>query len=632
MTDLSKLNPQQKDAVLKSIDHNVVLLAGAGSGKTATIVTRTQYLINDLGVSPSNIMLITFTNKAAGEIRDRVAKVCPDAHKMWIGTFHRICARIIRMFGDRLGIQNFSILDPTDAKKIIFDILEARGLEANRYAVNEIMARISAFKNDLVKPAKALSDPNVKQLHASIYQEYQNICWRRKSFDFDDIIIYAILLLNSYADIADWVHTNIKYVTADEAQDTNSSQFVLLKLLAGDNNIMLVGDVNQSIYAFRNAKPQYLEHFANTHPNAIKLKLEQNYRSTRTIIDAANAVVNRNKFGTKLQMFCENGQGVPIQCLEAPDSQLEAKWVVSEIIASKRPPSDFAIIYRANRQSRLLEEELTTAGVAYTIFGSQSFYSRKEVRDMLAYCKVVVNPTDVESFRRILKTVKGVGKVTVENIINYATINGIDFHHAIDAYIQNNGVRSNLVANRLIIISNVLKRQYISCSNIIETVLTYTDYRNDIAAVQSEETAEKLEILDEFRIMLNSVETKSPDASMADIIDQLSMLSDAKGAEKDNLNAVKLMTAHASKGLEFPVVFIVGAEEGSFPHVNAIRSTDDDAIEEERRLFYVAMTRAKERLYITRASMKANGTGEKSYARESRFLKEIPKSLKIKAF
>lgn len=628
MTDLTTLNDQQRNAVLESINHNVVLMAGAGSGKTATLVKRTQYLIDDMGVNPENIMLITFTNKAATEIRERMMAVSDQAYKMWIGTFHKICSRIIRMFGERLNIQNFTILDTKDAKEIIKKILDDRGVEHTNFLIKEIASRISSYKNELIKPAKVLADGIEKQLFADVYQEYQNICWQRKSFDFDDLIIYAILLLSSYQEVADWVHDNIKYLMVDETQDTNSSQFLLINLIAGNNNVMCVGDTNQSIYAFRNAKPQYLERFANTHPNTVKLKLEQNYRSTKTIINAANHVVGYNNFGTKLQMFCANKQGDLIQTFEAADPYAEARWIAAEILTSGKDLSDFAIIYRANFQSRIIEEEFTKAGIGYTVFGSQSFYSRKEVKDLIAWCKAVINPNDVDAFKRVLKTTKGIGDVTVNKIVDYGTQNRMDFHHCI----SNVGI-GGVQGRRLFIIDSILNQQYKCCSDIVKDILLLTEYKTDIAAIQSEEAVEKIAIIDEFVEMLESMETNNPQDSMSEIIDQVSMLSDAKGAEKEQLQAVKLMTAHASKGLEFPVVFIIGAEEGVFPHSNAIDSNTKDAIEEERRLFYVAMTRAKDRLYVTRAAKKNAGKeGGFIMSKPSRFLREIPADLKEEAF
>lgn len=632
MTDLTTLNDQQRHAVLESINHNVVLMAAAGSGKTATLVKRTQYLINDLGVQPENIMLVTFTNKAAAEITARVSSVNDRAYKMWIGTFHRICTRLMRMFGQKLNIQKFTIMDTKESKALIKEILTDRGVEYSAYMVNELVGKISEYKNNLIKPARVLMDPNEKRLYADVYQEYQNISWRRKSFDFDDLIIYTILLLSSYPDVSQWVHDNFKYIMVDETQDTNSAQFQLIKLLIGDNNIMMVGDSNQSIYAFRNAKPQYLENFASTHPNTVKLKLEQNYRSTKTIIEAANQMINHNMFGTKVQMFCANEQGEKIQVFESMDAYDEARWIASEILMNpNKPLSDYAIIYRANYQSRILEEEFTKNGIGYTIFGSQSFYSRKEVRDLLAYCKLNLNEYDIDSFKRILGTLKGVGKVTIDNIITNAQDNCITFHDAIDSYISTAKV-SAAVRQRLEAVSTIVNSTYNTCSDLIEDTLFLTEYKSEIASANNEDSVERLAIIDEFVEMLHNMEVNHPNDTMAEIIDQVSLLSDTKGAEKENLNAVKLMTAHASKGLEFDTVFVVGAEEGTFPHANSLQTGTDDAIEEERRLFYVAMTRAKKKLYITHSRQKKSSDGGIQAARQSRFLFEIPRNLTEDAF
>jgi DNA helicase-2/ATP-dependent DNA helicase PcrA len=383
-TDLSSLNEQQKNAVMQSIDHNVVLLAGAGSGKTFTLVKRTEYLINDLNVNPENIMLVTFTNKAANEIRERMSKLSPDAYKMWIGTFHRICTRLLRKFGKYLNINSFTIIDTKDARKVIKRFMAEEGLNNEISDVKACQATISKFKNELVKKDVAKEDPSVPNELANVYAKYMDYCWKNKSFDFDDLITYTILLL-SYKEVSDWVHDNIKYIMVDECQDTNSAQFVLIKLLRGDNNTLLVGDVNQSIYAFRNAKPKYLDNFADVTPNTLKLKLEQNYRSTRNIINAANEVIKNNKFGTKINMFCDNEDGNLIQLYESENSFKEAEWVVSDIVTKhdyrNKDFSDFAIIYRANFQSRLFEENFAKLGIPYVVFGSGSFYSRKEVRE-----------------------------------------------------------------------------------------------------------------------------------------------------------------------------------------------------------------------------------------------------------
>lgn len=631
LTDLSGLNAQQKEAVLLSTDHNIVLLAGAGSGKSFTLVKRTEYLITDLGVDPSSIMLVTFTNKAANEIKERISKVTNDANKMWIGTFHRICTRLLRQFGDHLGINSFSIIDTKDCRKIIKDSLVRLGEDDSIMNVKAYQTKISEFKNNLVGKEAVRNDDTISNTLKTVYEEYVDYCWKHKTFDFDDLITYTILLLSSFKDVSNWVHNNIKYIMVDECQDTNSAQFVLIKLLRGENNTVLVGDVNQSIYGFRNARPQYLENFANTTSNTMRLRLEQNYRSTKNIINAANNVVKYNSFGTKLEMFCDNEEGAKVQLYKANNSFTEAEWVISEILTThnyvNKDYSDFAIIYRANFQSRLFEEALTKCGIPYVVFGSGSFYSRKEVKDLLAFCKCVVNPFDTDSFRRALSTFKGVGNKTIETIIENANTNRITLKSALEDY-MNNSARPNIKPS-LSQMYTVLDRGYSKCTDIIDNVFLCTRYRDSMAIINTDEARDSVQIMDEFKDMIQSIEERETEQTISEMLDEISLLTDAKGDQKVNTNAVKLMTAHASKGLEFDTVFIVGAEEGLFPHANAIGTGNIFDIEEERRLFYVAMTRAEKRLYITNAKNKRNNN--ESVFRPvsaSRFIDEIPESLK----
>lgn len=631
LTDLSGLNAQQKEAVLLSTDHNIVLLAGAGSGKSFTLVKRTEYLITDLGVDPSSIMLVTFTNKAANEIKERISKVTNDANKMWIGTFHRICTRLLRQFGDHLGINSFSIIDTKDCRKIIKDSLVRLGEDDSIMNVKAYQTKISEFKNNLVGKEAVRNDDTISNTLKTVYEEYVDYCWKHKTFDFDDLITYTILLLSSFKDVSNWVHNNIQYIMVDECQDTNSAQFVLIKLLRGENNTVLVGDVNQSIYGFRNARPQYLENFANTTSNTMRLRLEQNYRSTKNIINAANNVVKYNSFGTKLEMFCDNEEGAKVQLYKANNSFTEAEWVISEILTThnyvNKDYSDFAIIYRANFQSRLFEEALTKCGIPYVVFGSGSFYSRKEVKDLLAFCKCVVNPFDTDSFRRALSTFKGVGNKTIETIIENANTNRITLKSALEDY-MNNSARPNIKPS-LSQMYTVLDRGYSKCTDIIDNVFLCTRYRDSMAIINTDEARDSVQIMDEFKDMIQSIEERETEQTISEMLDEISLLTDAKGDQKVNTNAVKLMTAHASKGLEFDTVFIVGAEEGLFPHANAIGTGNIFDIEEERRLFYVAMTRAEKRLYITNAKNKRNNN--ESVFRPvsaSRFIDEIPESLK----
>ena len=483
------------------------------------------------------------------------------------------------------------------------------------------------MKNEVIKPSVAITYGEEKSF-AEVYQEYQNKLWRAKTFDFDDLIIYTILLL-SIDEVKQYVHDNIHYVMVDEMQDSNKAQFMLINLIAQDNNVMMIGDVNQSIYGFRNARPELLNDFVNTHANTVQLKLEQNYRSTKTIIDAANEVVNNNSFGTKLKMFCDNERGQKIQTYHARNPYEEAQWVLSEIIADRQMTgknySDYAIIYRANYQSRIIEDHFTREGIPYVVFGATSFYARKETRDLLAFCKTVSNPMDVEAFTRVLGTLKGVGKQTCENI---AALDR-DTHVALNMFLANPISRvSTGSMNALRNLAKILNASYKKCSDVISDVLYLTDYRKKFTLLKGDDAAESIEIIDEFVDMINAMEEDDPTLKMEDMIDKISLLSDAKGEEKSKQNAVKLMTAHASKGLEFNTVFVIGCEEGSFPHINSIQSENPkDSIEEERRLFYVAMTRAEKKLYITLSDAKMKKDVGIVPLKESRFVGEIPEEL-----
>ena len=643
-TDLSNMNPQQKTAILESIDSNVVLLAAAGSGKTHTIVKRTEYLFDDLNVNPENVVMITFTNKAASEITERVAKINPNAYKMWIGTFHNICTRILRRHGHCMGINYFSIMDDKESKGMLKDICTGLGREYSVQSIKDIKRKISGYKSNLIKPEKVLteycSDGKEDIIVATAYRDYQNRCWQRKSFDFDDLIIYTIMLLSSYPEIRKWVADNIKYVMVDESQDTSTDQYQLIRLLAGQNNLMMVGDINQSIYKFRNARPEYLNDFCRLYPQAKLLKLEVNYRSTGNIIAAANAVINNNSFGEKINMTTDKGPGdkIGIKYLDGfipntNNEMAEAMWIASEISLlvgnKKKSYEDFAIIYRTNMQSKDLEKVFVQCGIPYTIIGSGSFWSSKEMRDILAFCKAALNPKDIVAFKRILGTIKGVGKTTVEKIIGYMENNNLNACDVLTHISLNNPTLYRVSVNsqtELFKLNTLLNRGFTLCSEIANYVINNTAYADDLRFSNSEEAQEKLEIINETLNAFMQFEKNGDDA--ASVIDQISLMSDAKGAKKQELNVVKLMSAHSCKGLEFDTVFVSGAEEGLFPHWNSIKAVDSAAsIEEERRLFYVAITRAKTKLYIT-SCVKRRDTMTK----QSRFLKEIPLHLLEECF
>ena len=585
-------------------------------------------MLDECGVDASNILMVTFTNKAANEILERVHKNIgkEKTNGIWIGTFHSNCIKILRTHGKLMGINNFTILDTKGQKDIIRDLAKNEYPSINNALVNHLLTIIGTYKNNMISPSMLSTFPDVDPIHLRIYSSYQNICWNRRTFDFDDLILYTILLLQRNQSVLDWCHDKFKYVMADEVQDTNQSQFLLLKLLCGPNNMFVIGDPNQSIYGFRNAKPEYLDNFANTHPNTIKLKLEKNYRSTTNILDAANAVIANNSFGTKVNMFSDNERGEKVKMYNAYTPQEEAAWIANEILCNpEKSFSDYAIIYRANYQSRYIEEALNKEGIGYVVFGGVSFYSRKEVKDMLAYLKLFVNDNDVDSFKRVLGTGTGVGETTITNIVNYALANNIHLKDCIGSYVVNTpNIRAN-TKKSLLDIAGIFADEYKYASDIIYSVYTHTDIRKSLVCVATEEAQEKIDILDEFLTMVRAMQDNNPGITLQQIVDDISLLTDAKGEEKSKANCVKLMTAHASKGLEFNTVFLTGAQEGSFPHKNSIEVGSRDAIEEERRLFYVAMTRAEKQLYITHVSTAKNGeSGGYVNVASSRFLNEIP--------
>lgn len=612
--------------------------------KTATIVKRTEYLVDDLQVKPENIMMITFTNKAAKEIIERVANITQDAYKMWIGTFHGICVKILRKFGHYMGINYFSIIDDKESKAILKQICLGLGRDLSKQSLKDVRTKISTYKSNLINPERVLTDYCQNNLEdtfvASAYREYQNQCWREKSFDFDDLIIYTIMLLSSYPDVNKWIHENIKYVMIDESQDTSTDQYQLIRLLAGQNNLMMVGDINQSIYGFRNAKPEYLNDFCKLYPNAKLLKLEINYRSTGNIIAGANAVINHNSFGEKINMISANeiGDKIGFKYFDGlipgtNNESGEAKWIASEIkllVSNKiKSYSDFAIIYRTNIQSKDLEKVFMQYGIPYTIIGSSSFWASKEMRDILAFCKVVFNPNDVSSFKRALSTIRGVGKTTIEKITNYMKNNNLKACDVLSHIALNNPTLYKVSSNsqsELNKLNKLLNHGYTTCSEVAEYVINNTAYADDLRMSSSDEAQERLEIINETVESFLQFEKNGDDAGS--VIDQISLMSDAKGAKKEELNAVKFMSAHSCKGLEFDTVFLSGAEEGLFPHWNAIKAGNrTKSVEEERRLFYVAMTRAKKKLYITACKKRKD-----QIVKLSRFVNEIPEYLLEECF
>lgn len=617
------LNEQQLQAVLNSYEKNTILVAGAGSGKTKTLQERVRYLLDVKKVQPSEIMVITFTNKAAGEIKRRIADVTEEVDDMWLGTFHAICVRILREFGSEIGIKRFNIMDQGDVKQLIRVIMNEYDLKSDMASINNMMTKLSNFKSNLLSPNDLL-----KQYPSSladidtirVYQRYQAEKWERKVFDFDDLIVYAVRLLEKSKVARNWFHRTIKYIMVDESQDTNSAQFVLVKLLVGENNLFMVGDDDQSIYSFRNAKPEYLINFGKFYPNSQILKLERNYRSTGYIVEASNAVIKQNTIRTDKTMFTKNDKGNKVIYHRCKDSKEEAEWVANEIQTLKRhqgvPYQDQAILYRTNAQSRLIEEHLIKLDIPYTVVGGLAFYERKEVKDIVAFYKLKANPMDTYNFKRVMALVPKMGAVTVQAIIDFAKIADYNYLEALENFPFSN-IQKPHVQRYL----NLIQKDYPNLHTYAKEILKVTSIVEKLKSDGTEESWNRIDNIKELISIMVEQEINQLNITIEDFANNI-ILRQSEEIE-DQTIGVTLMTIHSSKGLEFDFVFLIGAEEGILPHKNSLMSTP--LIEEERRLMYVGMTRAKVQLYLTTSEIRQepNGRSQKSYP--SRFLSDIPK-------
>lgn len=621
--DLSDLNPQQKSAVLDSFDSNTVVIAGAGSGKTKTLTKRVGYLLEDMGVLPENIMVVTFTNKAASELSHRLASICDDLSGMWIGTFHSICVRILKQYGSYIGVDTFSIMDSNETRKTIKQVLQDKGLPAEKSNINNLVSKISKYKSNLKSPKqiKTMARNNYEHEIADIYQDYQNLTWRMRNFDFDDLIVYSVLLLTRVPEVRQWFYDNVKYIMCDESQDTNAAQFSFLKIIAGVNNLFLVGDDYQSIYAFRNAKPEYILNFQSLYPDAKVIMLEQNYRSTQTIVNASNAVVRNNTVRYDKVSFSKNAVGDPILYHASANPEEEANWIAGEIAMSMSttPLEEISVLYRTNSQSRAIEEALLKIGIPYKMIGATSFYDRKEIKDILSFVKFVANPKDESSFKRAIGSLPGIGKKTIENILELAQQQSMSL---IDAVANYAGTPKQMAS--INVFADIVAFAPQVPSELVEDIATKSGI---LAALRKENTQDSLSRIDNIKELINvAIENENSNANFTinDFINNIALMS-ASDKSSDN-GAVNLMTIHSSKGLEFQTVFIAGAEEKILPHAN---SKSFDEIEEERRLMYVAMSRAKSNLYIT--SCMSRQDGQRYVASEvSRFVGEVPNNYIMK--
>ncbi|MCI3985391.1 DNA helicase PcrA [Bacillus vallismortis] len=638
---LSGLNPVQQEAV-KTTDGPLLLMAGAGSGKTRVLTHRIAYLMAEKHVAPWNILAITFTNKAAREMKERVESILgPGADDIWISTFHSMCVRILRRDIDRIGInRNFSILDTADQLSVIKGILKERNLDPKKFDPRSILGTISSAKNELTEPEEfsKVAGGYYDQVVSDVYVDYQKKLLKNQSLDFDDLIMTTIKLFDRVPEVLEFYQRKFQYIHVDEYQDTNRAQYMLVKQLAERfQNLCVVGDSDQSIYRWRGADITNILSFEKDYPNASVILLEQNYRSTKRILSAANEVIKNNSNRKPKNLWTENDDGVKISYYRGDNEFGEGQFVAGKIYqlhsSGKRKLSDIAILYRTNAQSRVIEETLLKAGLNYNIVGGTKFYDRKEIKDILAYLRLVSNPDDDISFTRIVNVPKrGVGATSLEKIASYAAMNGLSFFQAIQQvdFIGVSAKAANALDSFRQMIENLTNMQdYLSITELTEEILDKTEYREMLKAEKSIEAQSRLENIDEFLSVTKNFEQKSEDKTLVAFLTDLALIADIdqldqKEEESGGKDAITLMTLHAAKGLEFPVVFLMGLEEGVFPHSRSLM--EEAEMEEERRLAYVGITRAEQELYLTNAKMRTL-FGRTNMNPESRFIAEIPDDL-----
>lgn len=635
---LHGLNPMQKEAV-KTVNGPLLIMAGAGSGKTRVLTHRIAYLLGEKTVAPWNILAITFTNKAAREMQERIYKlVGKDAEDIWVSTFHSMCVRILRRDIDRIGFnRSFSILDTTDQLTVIKNILKEKNLDAKKFDPRAILGSISSAKNELQTAADYARDAFTpfEKVIGEIYASYQDRLRKNHSLDFDDLIMMTITLFERVPEVLQYYQRKFQYIHVDEYQDTNHAQYKIVKMLAEQfKNICVVGDSDQSIYRWRGADISNILSFEKDYDNAQVILLEQNYRSTQTILDAANAVITNNSNRKAKKLWTDNGQGNTINYFRAASEQDEGYFVAGKLAEWKKQQvhqySDIAILYRTNAQSRAMEEVLVKSNIPYRMVGGVKFYDRKEIKDILAYLRFIANPNDEISFSRIINVPKrGVGAASVDKVINYSIANDLSLSDTLEQ-IDFVGLSAK-ITNAIGEFHNMTKnwqqmQEYLSVTELVEEVLEKTGYIQMLKDENTIESASRIENIEEFLTVTNAFEENSEDKSLVSFLTDLALVSDIDQADKEEeaTDEVILMTLHSAKGLEFPVVFLIGLEEGIFPHSRSLM--DEEEMEEERRLAYVGITRAEKQLYITNAQTRTL-YGRTSVNQESRFINEIPEEL-----
>ena len=640
MSDIySALNPQQQEAVYHT-EGPLLILAGAGSGKTRVLTHRIAYLIDKKGINPWNILAITFTNKAASEMRERVDKIVGfGSESIWVSTFHSTCVRILRRFIDHIGFgTNFTIYDTEDQKTIMKDICKRLEIDTKMYKEKSFLAAISSAKDELISPEayalRAQGDFR-KMKEAAVYREYQQVLRKNNALDFDDLIVKTVELFQSDMEVLDYYQERFRYIMVDEYQDTNTAQFQLIKLLAGKyKNLCVVGDDDQSIYKFRGANIYNILNFEKEFPNAVTIKLEQNYRSTQNILNAANGVIANNVGRKAKRLWTENEEGEKIAFHQFETGFDEADYVAKDIRSKVREGmyhyGDCAVLYRTNAQSRLFEERFITASIPYKIVGGVNFYSRREIKDLLAYLKTIDNAMDDLAVRRIINVPKrGIGATTLSRVQDYADENGLTFYNALKMAeeIGTIGRASAKIRPFVMLIQSMRsKLPYISVSELLKEIIEETGYVRELEAENTEEAQQRMENIDELISKAVTYEESEEEPTLSGFLEEVALVADIDSVDETQ-DYVVLMTLHSAKGLEFPQVYLAGMEDGLFPGFGAICAENPTAeIEEERRLAYVGITRAKERLSISCARMRMI-RGETQYNKVSRFVKEIPREL-----
>ncbi|MFH0887109.1 MAG: UvrD-helicase domain-containing protein [bacterium] len=638
MSILKSLNPMQKEAA-KVLSGPLLIIAGAGSGKTRVLTHRIANLIKEHNIKPSQILAVTFTNKAADEMKTRLKYlVGPFVRDMWVGTFHGICGRILRVDIDRLGRKkNFVIFDATDQLTLMRHIVRDLEVDEDHYKPRAILAAISRAKNDMLSPdlyAKVAGDFFQEKV-ALAYERYQRELAKNNALDFDDMLMLAVQLFAKVPQVLEKYQDRFKYINVDEYQDTNKAQYSLTKMLAKKyRNICVVGDEDQSIYSFRGADFTNILNFEKDYPEAKVIKLEQNYRSTAIILDAANHVIRNNSMRKEKALWTAQGEGHTITHLVSVDGKDEARYIAREIEEKiggetkddgRRTFRDFVILYRTNAQSRVLEEAFMERGIPYRIYSGVRFYERAEIKDVMAFMRIIFNVTDDQSTIRLLKNhIAGIGKVTLQRLEERSSLKKVPFFETLkEMEFPSIKVKSK-VQGFINLIENLrIKADSISVTELLEKVLEDSGYLFSLQKEGTEEALTRIENIKELASVTKEFEKNSEDKSLGAFLTQVSLVTDLDQRDEES-DAVALMTLHGVKGLEFPYVFIVGMEEGIFPHFRSLYEPME--LEEERRLCYVGITRAKEKLYLT-TSERRMLFGEEWGRTPSRFFEEIPEHL-----